>query len=187
MEYLDGELNAVKKTETEQHLKKCAHCSEFLSAMQQQYEMLSALLLLSPGQDFTQKVMSNIGSKKADDGTTDITKMQIMPAIILVAAVLALCIPKSGHLAGVVPAAINFAAWFAVMIKGLSGIFNAVLWMMDFAVKMLLDLQPSMYFLETIPGVLLNKYPAGAALIAAAFLLECFLWGKLLSPGKIEQ
>lgn len=181
MEYLDGELDARQKTDTEQHLTKCAHCSEFLSAMQKEYQMLSELPLLSPEQDFTQKVMASIRGKKA---AVNIPKVQIILAVILAAAALVLYILELGNPADFIPAITYAAGWFVMIAKSVNSIFNTTLWMMNLTVKVFLDLQSALAFLEKICVKVLKEYPLGTVLVMTAFIVEAFLWGRLLSPRK---
>jgi len=180
MEYLDGELDARQEKDLKQHLSKCASCSEFFSAMQMEYKMLSELPLLSPEQDFTQKVVANVLGKKA----AVIPQAQAILAVFLAAVALALYIPGFWDPADLVPVITNAAGWFATIAKGVGSIFNTALWVMDLTAKVFLDLQSALYFLEKICVEVLKEYPLSTALVMVSFIVEAFLWGRLLSPRK---
>lgn len=180
MEYLDGALDARGKRDLEQHLSKCVHCSEFLEAMQRQYAMLSDLPLLSPGQDFTQKVMTKIYNEKAE---RNIPIVMAIPALLLaILAVTILLAPYNP--ADIIPAFTGAVGWFVMVVKSVSGILNTALWMAGFTVKVIMDLQSALTFPARILAEIWRQYPMSAVLVIGVFIVEFSLWVRLLAPTE---
>lgn len=180
MEYLDGALDARRKRDLEQHLSKCVHCSEFLEAMQRQYAMLSDLPLLSPGQDFTQKVMTKIYNEKAE---RNIPIVIAIPALLLaILAVTILLAPYNP--ADIIPAFIGAVGWFVMVVKSVSGLLNTALWMAGFTVKVIMDLQSALTFPARILAEIWRQYPMSAVLVIGVFIVGFSLWVRLLAPHR---
>ncbi|AYO31678.1 hypothetical protein D2962_14695 [Biomaibacter acetigenes] len=180
MEYLDGALDARGKRDLEQHLSKCVHCSEFLEAMQRQYVMLSDLPLLSPGQNFTQKVMTKIYNEKAE---RNIPIVMAIPALLLaILAVTILLAPYNP--ADIIPAFIGAVGWFVMVVKSVSGILNTALWMAGFTVKVIMDLQSALTFPARILAEIWRQYPMSAVLVIGVFIVGFSLWVRLLAPTE---
>lgn len=180
MEYLDGALDARGKRDLEQHLSKCVHCSEFLEAMQRQYAMLSDLPLLSPGQNFTQKVMTKIYNEKAE---RNIPIVMAIPALLLaILAVTILLAPYNP--ADIIPAFIGAVGWFAMVVKSVSGILNTALWMAGFTVKVIMDLQSALTFPARILAEIWRQYWVSAVLVIGVFIVGFSLWVRLLAPHR---
>lgn len=180
MEYLDGALDARGKRDLEQHLSKCVHCSEFLEAMQRQYAILSDLPLLSPGQNFTQKVMTKIYNEKAE---RNIPIVMAIPALLLaILAVTILLAPYNP--ADIIPAFIGAVGWFVMVVKSVSGLLNTALWMAGFTVKVIMDLQSALTFPARILAEIWRQYPMSAVLVIGVFIVGFSLWVRLLAPHR---
>ncbi|HHW03625.1 MAG TPA: hypothetical protein GXX35_12615 [Thermoanaerobacterales bacterium] len=180
MEYLDGALDGREWAKLEKHLLTCARCSKFLDDMQNQYAMLSDLPLLSPGQDFTQKVMKKIFREKIEGKNMLMIAIPASLMVILVASFLfATCDP-----AFIIPVLGGTVDWLVLIAKSVVGILNSALWTAGFTLKVITDLQPVLAFPAMVLTEIWMKYPTGAFLAMMMLAMEFSLWVRLLAPRK---
>lgn len=180
MEYLDGELCREREEELKEHLNTCQSCKDFMSTMQIQYEMLSSAPLLSPGVDFTQKVMSQVHMEKSKN-----LKMTSIAYLISSATTILLIYFAWSELQkAIIPSLFTLIKGMIEGIFYLHSIIETILSFFAFGFKVLVKFKDITIITSKIMAELVQYYSWEITGGIVAFIISLVLLIRLLNSEK---
>lgn len=165
MEYLDGELCEVREEELKEHLNICRSCRDFMSAMESQNEMFSAVPLLSPEAAFTKKVMRGVYMEKSRNRTMAFAACLASLAI----AILLICLALPQMLQSITPSISALAKGIAESMAYLNSIIDAILNVLAYGFMVSVELQ----HMAVITGKIIEQ------------LIQFYSWEIMSSIGMV--